>query len=285
MIDVAIRTDGIGKQYLLGARAQPYRTLRDSLAAWAYAPINAIRSRRRGGPRQAKEESFWAVKDLSIEIERGDVVGLIGSNGSGKSTLLKILSRITDPTCGEIEIRGRVGALLEVGAGFHPELSGRENIFLNGAILGLTQTETKRKFDEIVAFAEVEQFLDMPVKRYSSGMYMRLAFSVVAHLEPDVLLVDEVLAVGDAAFQKKCLTKLKALTRKTERTVIFVSGFCRVLSLDRTCTSLNSAMYFSTGSSRLTLPSSTSIISPAAVIGLDMEAIQKMASIQTDRAA
>lgn len=223
MIDVAIRTEGIGKQYLLGARAEPYRTLRDSLSAWASAPIRAIRSRLRGAKGPAKADTFWAVKNLSVEIERGDVVGLIGSNGSGKSTLLKILSRITDPTCGQIEIRGRVGALLEVGAGFHPELTGRENVFLNGAILGLTEAETKSRFDEIVAFAEVEQFLDMPVKRYSSGMYMRLAFSVVAHLEPDVLLVDEVLAVGDAAFQKKCLAKLKALTRKTERTVIFVS--------------------------------------------------------------
>jgi lipopolysaccharide transport system ATP-binding protein len=222
MAHAAIRTEGIGKQYLLGARAQPYRMLRDSLSAWAFAPIRAIRSRR-GGARPSKSERFWALKDLSFEIERGQVVGLIGNNGSGKSTLLKILSRITDPTCGRIEIRGRVGALLEVGAGFHPELSGRENIFLNGAILGLTQTETQRRFDEIVAFAEVERFLDMPVKRYSSGMYMRLAFSVVAHLGPDVLLVDEVLAVGDAAFQKKCLAKLRTLTREGERTVVFVS--------------------------------------------------------------
>jgi lipopolysaccharide transport system ATP-binding protein len=210
MAQAAIRAEGIGKQYLLRARAQPYRTLRDSLSAWAFA-------------RHAKSERFWALQDLSFEIERGDVVGLIGSNGSGKSTLLKILSRITDPTCGRIEILGRVGALLEVGAGFHPELSGRENIFLNGAILGLTQTETRRRFDEIVAFAEVERFLDMSVKRYSSGMYMRLAFSVVAHLGPDVLLVDEVLAVGDAAFQKKCLAKLRALTRGGDRTVVFVS--------------------------------------------------------------
>src|SRR5580658_8700238 len=222
MAYAAIRTEGIGKQYLLGARSQPYQTLRDSLSAWAFAPFRAIRSRR-AGARQSKSERFWALKDLSFEIERGDIVGLIGSNGSGKSTLLKILSRITDPTCGRIEIRGRVGALLEVGAGFHPELSGRENIFLNGAILGLTQADTKRRFDEIVAFAEVERFLDMPVKRYSSGMYMRLAFSVVAHLGPDVLLVDEVLAVGDAAFQKKCLAKLRALTREGDRTVVFVS--------------------------------------------------------------
>ncbi len=222
MADVVISIEEIGKRYLLGAHARQYRTIRETLSSLVHAPIRAIQARRRGEARH-KEESFWALNNLSFNIKRGDVVGLIGSNGSGKSTLLKILSRITEPTCGAVEVHGRVGALLEVGAGFHPELTGRENIFLNAAILGMTHGETQQRFDEIVSFAEVEQFLDVPVKRYSSGMYMRLAFSVAAHFEPDILLVDEVLAVGDAAFQKKCLTKLKALTRDSERTVVFVS--------------------------------------------------------------
>ncbi|MFM6781386.1 MAG: ABC transporter ATP-binding protein, partial [Dolichospermum sp.] len=167
-------------------------------------------------------EEFWALKDVSFEIKQGDRVGIIGRNGAGKSTLLKILSRITEPTKGSIKIKGRVASLLEVGTGFHPELTGRENIFLNGAILGMGKEEIKRKFDEIVAFAEVEKFLDTPVKRYSSGMYVRLAFAVAAHLEPEILIVDEVLAVGDAAFQKKCLGKMEDVG-KEGRTVIFVS--------------------------------------------------------------
>ena len=168
-------------------------------------------------------EDFWALKDVSFEVKRGEVVGIIGRNGAGKSTLLKILSRITEPSTGRVEIDGRVASLLEVGTGFHPELTGRENIFLNGAILGMSRAEIRRKFDEIVAFAEVEKFLDTPVKRYSSGMYVRLAFAVAAHLEPEILIVDEVLAVGDASFQKKCLGKMGDVAKKEGRTVLFVS--------------------------------------------------------------
>ncbi|MFM8004992.1 MAG: ABC transporter ATP-binding protein, partial [Dolichospermum sp.] len=167
-------------------------------------------------------EEFWALKDVSFDIKQGDRVGIIGRNGAGKSTLLKILSRITEPTTGSIKIKGRVASLLEVGTGFHPELTGRENIFLNGAILGMGKEEIKRKFDEIVAFAEVEKFLDTPVKRYSSGMYVRLAFAVAAHLEPEILIVDEVLAVGDAQFQKKCLGKMEDVSTREGRTVLFV---------------------------------------------------------------
>jgi len=168
-------------------------------------------------------EEFWALKDVSFEVKRGEVLGVIGRNGAGKSTLLKILSRITEPTRGRVTLRGRVASLLEVGTGFHPELTGRENIFLNGAILGMTRAEIKQKFDEIVAFAEVEKFLDTPVKHYSSGMYVRLAFAVAAHLEPEVLIVDEVLAVGDAEFQRKCLGKMEEVSRRGGRTVLFVS--------------------------------------------------------------
>ncbi len=172
---------------------------------------------------QTSEEDFWALKDVSFEVKQGEVVGIIGRNGAGKSTLLKILSRITEPTSGRVTLRGRVASLLEVGTGFHPELTGRENIFLNGAILGMTRAEVRSKFDEIVAFAEVEKFLDTPVKRYSSGMYVRLAFAVAAHLEPEILVVDEVLAVGDAQFQKKCLGKMQDVARGEGRTVLFVS--------------------------------------------------------------
>src|SRR5207237_781164 len=168
------------------------------------------------------QESFWALRDVSFEVKQGEVVGIIGRNGAGKSTLLKILSRITEPTEGRVRIRGRVASLLEVGTGFHPELTGRENVFLNGAVLGMSREEIRKRFDEIVAFAEVEQFLDTPVKRYSSGMYVRLAFAVAAHLEPEILIVDEVLAVGDATFQKKCLGKMSEVS-ESGRTILFVS--------------------------------------------------------------
>ena len=210
---VAIRAEGLSKQYRIG-KGPSYKTLRDSLTGLASA---AFRPWRRKTP-----ETIWALRDVSFEIEPGEVVGVIGRNGSGKSTLLKILSRITEPTEGRAEIHGRVGSLLEVGTGFHLELTGRENIFLSGAILGMRRAEIERKFDEIVEFAEVEKFIDTPVKHYSSGMYLRLAFAVAAHLEPEILLVDEVLAVGDAAFQTKCLGKMGDVAAEG-RTVLFVS--------------------------------------------------------------
>ncbi len=222
--DQAIRIRSLGKQYRLGIESAGvmyrYKSLRDSLGGLVRSPLKLARS-------MAKEplndtNSFWALKNVNFEVNKGEVIGIIGRNGAGKSTLLKILSRITKPTAGEIELHGRVGSLLEVGTGFHPELSGRENIFLNGAVLGMTGVEVKRKFDEIVAFSEIETFLDTPVKQYSSGMYTRLAFAVAAHLEPEILVVDEVLAVGDAEFQKKCLGKMKDVA-KHGRTVLFVS--------------------------------------------------------------
>ncbi len=212
-----ITAANISKQYQIGAREE-YSTLRETIVGAVRAPLDRLR--RRG--RSTADETVWALKDVSFEVGAGEVIGIIGRNGAGKSTLLKILSRITKPTTGEIDLYGRVGSLLEVGTGFHPELTGRENIFLNGAILGMLRAEIERKFDEIVAFAEVEKFLDTPVKRYSSGMYVRLAFAVAAHLEPEILIVDEVLAVGDASFQKKCLGKMGDVAREG-RTVLFVS--------------------------------------------------------------
>lgn len=212
---------GLSKKYRIRHETQRYRSLREELAA---AISGAIRKpfRRHGGAHHGTNEDFWALKDVNFTVEHGDRLGIIGRNGAGKSTLLKILSRITDPTEGRIEITGRVSSLLEVGTGFHPELSGRENIFLNGAILGMRADEVRRKFDQIVEFAEVERFLDTPVKRYSSGMYVRLAFAVAAHLEPDVLVVDEVLAVGDTQFQQKCLGRMEELS-KSGRTILFVT--------------------------------------------------------------
>jgi lipopolysaccharide transport system ATP-binding protein len=218
MNDVAIRAENLSKLYRLGKR-QLYRTLRDSLWDTFAAPF---RPRRPGASCSREPETFWALKDVSFELKHGEVIGIIGRNGAGKSTLLKLLSRITEPTEGHAEIHGRVGSLLEVGTGFHPELTGRENIFLNGAILGMRNAEVLRKFDEIVAFAEVERYIDTPVKHYSSGMYMRLAFAVAAYLEPEILVVDEVLAVGDSHFQKKCLGKMGEVARQG-RTVLFVS--------------------------------------------------------------
>ncbi len=226
MSDVVIRAEGLGKKYLIGHESQQerYTALRDVIGRTVKGFARSARDMMRGRQLIAGDEveEFWALKDVSFEIKRGDVVGIIGRNGAGKSTLLKILSRITEPSTGRVEIKGRVASLLEVGTGFHPELTGRENIFLNGAILGMSHGEIKRKFDEIVAFAEVEKFLDTPVKRYSSGMYVRLAFAVAAHLEPEILVVDEVLAVGDAEFQKKCLGKMKDVAGHG-RTVLFVS--------------------------------------------------------------
>ncbi|MDB5311161.1 MAG: transporter related protein [Gemmataceae bacterium] len=224
MGDVAIRVDGLGKQYHLGGPKEAYSTLRDQVRKWT-----SLRGLLRRAARAEARPPFWALKDVAFEVKSGEAVGVIGRNGAGKSTLLKILSRITEPTEGEVDIHGRVGSLLEVGTGFHPELSGRENIFLNGAVLGMRRAEIARKFDEIVAFAEVEKFIDTPVKHYSSGMYTRLAFAVAAHLEPEVLIVDEVLAVGDAQFQKKCLGKMNDVA-KGGRTVLFVSHNMQMVS-------------------------------------------------------
>lgn len=219
-----IQVKDLSKSFIISHEGQErYTALRDVVTNKAkklFSLSKPTNSLKKSG--SAKEE-FWALKDVSFEIEKGDRVGIIGRNGAGKSTLLKILSRITEPTSGEIRIKGRVASLLEVGTGFHPELTGRENIFLNGAILGMSRAEIRKKFDEIVAFAEVEKFLDTPVKRYSSGMYVRLAFAVAAHLEPEILVVDEVLAVGDAQFQKKCLGKMEDVSKNEGRTVLFVS--------------------------------------------------------------
>lgn len=221
MSDTVIRVENLGKKYIIGHQKQErYTALRDVITNKVKS-IGSLINPKAKNENPAFEE-FWALKDVSFDIKQGDRVGIIGRNGAGKSTLLKILSRITEPTKGSIKIKGRVASLLEVGTGFHPELTGRENIFLNGAILGMGKEEIKRKFDEIVAFAEVEKFLDTPVKRYSSGMYVRLAFAVAAHLEPEILIVDEVLAVGDVKFQKKCLGKMEDVG-KEGRTILFVS--------------------------------------------------------------
>lgn len=217
--DLSILVQGIGKRYKIGASQQRADTLRDMITSQAQRIGSSLRGRRN---RNNEADQIWALRDVSFEVKRGQALGIIGRNGAGKSTLLKVLSRVTDPTEGYGEMRGRVGSLLEVGTGFHPELSGRENIFLNGAILGMHKKEIEARFDEIVAFSEVEKFIDTPVKRYSSGMYLRLAFAVAAHLEPEILVVDEVLAVGDADFQRKCLGKMGDVAN-SGRTVLFVS--------------------------------------------------------------
>jgi lipopolysaccharide transport system ATP-binding protein len=222
MSDIAIRVEELGKLYRIGALRNAHDTLRDAVAAGLRTPFLRLRKVLRGEPPTPSTEDLWALKDVSFDIRHGEAVAIIGQNGAGKSTLLKILSRITDPTTGFADVYGRVGSLLEVGTGFHPELTGRENIYLNGNILGMRKAEIRRKFDDIVAFAELEKFVDTPVKHYSSGMYVRLAFAVAAHMEPDILLVDEVLAVGDAAFQKRCLGKMNDVTEQG-RTVLFVS--------------------------------------------------------------
>jgi lipopolysaccharide transport system ATP-binding protein len=229
MTDTVITVENLSKAYLVGhiseRRFHYYTALRDVVTHGVqdFARKAADMLRGRQIVQGDEIEEFWALKDVSFEVKQGEVIGIIGRNGAGKSTLLKILSRITEPTRGRIMLRGRVASLLEVGTGFHPELTGRENIFLNGAILGMTQSEIRRKFDEIVAFAEIEKFLDTPVKRYSSGMYVRLAFAVAAHLEPEILIIDEVLAVGDAEFQRKCLGKMQDVASREGRTILFVS--------------------------------------------------------------
>lgn len=224
MDNIAIRVEGLSKQYHIGRQQPSYETLREALSRLFTAPFvkanNILRGQASGA--SGLDEKIWALRDVSFEVQHGEVLGIIGRNGAGKSTLLKILSRITEPTAGYADIFGRIGSLLEVGTGFHPELTGRENIYLNGAILGMKRTEIANKFDDIVSFAEVEKFVDTPVKHYSSGMYLRLAFAVAAHLEPEILVVDEVLAVGDAAFQKKCLGKMSEVAQEG-RTVLLVS--------------------------------------------------------------
>ncbi|MBN1667045.1 MAG: ABC transporter ATP-binding protein [Anaerolineales bacterium] len=220
MSNIAIRVSNLGKQYRIGVAPESYKTLRDTIVDTVTWPVRRLRQNL--PPGSNSKDTIWALRDVSFHVERGKVLGVIGRNGAGKSTLLKVLSRVTEPSAGEVELCGRVGSLLEVGTGFHPELTGRENIFLNGAILGMRRTEIERKFDEIVDFSGVDRFIDTPVKRYSSGMYLRLAFAVAAHLEPEILVVDEVLAVGDAEFQRKCMGKMSDVAQEG-RTVLFVS--------------------------------------------------------------
>ncbi|HEX8697743.1 MAG TPA: ABC transporter ATP-binding protein, partial [Myxococcaceae bacterium] len=238
MSNFAVRAEHLGKQYRIGARAEPYKTVRESLLRALAAPVRrAARILKPGGQADAASagELVWALRDVSFEVKHGEVLGIIGQNGAGKSTLLKVLSRITPPTVGRAEVHGRVGSLLEVGTGFHPELTGRENIYLNGAFLGMDRAYIVRRMDEIVEFSGVGKFLDTPVKRYSSGMYLRLAFAVAAHLEPEVLIVDEVLAVGDTAFQQKCVDRMSTVAGEG-RTVLFVShNMTAVQSLCNRC--------------------------------------------------
>lgn len=254
-MNTVIRVENLSKKYIIGhQRQRPYSTLRDNLSNNVRGLFKKILNPSSYELRAtSSSEDFWALKDVSFEIKQGDRVGIIGRNGAGKSTLLKILSRITEPTSGKISIKGRVSSLLEVGTGFHPELTGRENIFLNGAVLGMSRSDIKKKFDEIVAFAEVEKFLDTPVKHYSSGMYVRLAFAVAAHLEPEILIVDEVLAVGDIQFQKKCLGKMEEVGRDG-RTVLFVShNMATISSLCKKGMLLNEGriLYFGEASSAI----------------------------------
>jgi len=248
--DTVIKVENLSKQYRIGAH-EGYKTFRETLVDTVKVPFQRLSSLL-SAPRSklsSPDDTIWALKDVSFEVKRGEVVGIIGRNGAGKSTLLKILSRITEPTKGRVELKGRIGSLLEVGTGFHPELTGHENVYLYGAILGMDRWEVTRKFDEIVAFAEIEKFIDTPVKRYSSGMYMRLAFAVAAHMETEILLVDEVLAVGDAAFQKKCLGKMGDVS-KEGRTVLFVShNMAAVQSLCRQAIWLNDGRIVGQGES------------------------------------
>ena len=231
--DVVIKVENLSKQYRIGAH-EGYKTFRETLVDTVKVPFQRLSSLL-SAPRSklsSQDDTIWALKNVSFEVQQGEVIGIIGRNGAGKSTLLKILSKITEPTEGRVELRGRIGSLLEVGTGFHPELTGHENVYLYGAILGMDRWEVTRKFDEIIAFAEIEKFIDTPVKRYSSGMYMRLAFAVAAHMETEILLVDEVLAVGDAAFQKKCLGKMGDVSKKG-RTVLFVSH--NMIAIEHLC--------------------------------------------------
>ena len=287
MSDIAIKVENLGKMYRIGEKQERYNTFRDTLNNIITAPFRRLRNI---GKPAKPDELIWALKDVSFEVKHGEVIGIIGRNGAGKSTLLKILSQITEPTEGQVTIYGRVGSLLEVGTGFHPELTGRENIYLNGAILGMSKVEINRKFDEIVDFAEIEKFMDTQVKHYSSGMYMRLAFAVAAHLEPEILLVDEVLAVGDAAFQKKCLGKMEGVA-KEGRTVLFVShniaaisSLCintiilnsgRIMKEGKTEEVIESYVLSLTGSSKLSLRNRKDRVGSGKALIVDMYLINK----------
>jgi lipopolysaccharide transport system ATP-binding protein len=279
MNDVAICIENLGKQYHIGKKRKKYETLRDTLTDAFVAPFRRVSKLLHGQASGAAEldEAIWVLKDISLEIKHGEAVGVIGPNGAGKSTLLKILSRITEPTTGFVEIRGRVGALLEVGTGFHPELTGRENIYLNGAILGMKRVEIDHKFDEIVAFSGIERFIDTPVKHYSSGMYLRLAFAVAAHLEPEILLVDEVLAVGDAAFQKKCIGKMGKVAQEG-RTVLFVSH--NMGAITQLC---ERAIWLENGRIKLTGPS-TEVVAAYLSSGTEGQTIWRPSSAPPDGA-
>ncbi len=257
-----IEVRNLGKKYDIAHMRGGYIALRDVIANIARRPFSYLKHKAKRTVGLEKKEEFWALKNIDFTVNKGEVVGIIGPNGAGKSTLLKILSQITPPSEGEVVLRGRVGSLLEVGTGFHPELTGRENIFLNGAILGMKKHEIANKFDEIVAFAGIEKFLDTPVKYYSSGMYVRLAFSVAAHMEPDILLVDEVLAVGDAEFQKKCLGKMDEITRKDGRTILFVShNIAAVQSLCTRAILLKNGRVVDSGDTRKVISTYNGIIS------------------------
>ena len=285
MSEIAIAVENLSKQYLIEHKhgTQSYRrytALREVIAEHVRKlACDALTTLRRQQAFRARNvEEFWALRDVSFEVHQGGVLGIIGRNGAGKSTLLKILSRVTEPTAGRVTLRGRVASLLEVGTGFHPELTGRENIYLNGAILGMTRAEIRRKFDEIVAFAEVEKFLDTPVKRYSSGMYVRLAFAVAAHLEPEILVVDEVLAVGDAEFQKKCLGKISDVARES-RTVLFVShNMGAIRTLTNQCLLLDRGQILARGDTEFVVQEYLSNLLDAKALALrsnDLEAFRR----------
>ncbi len=269
MPEIVIRAERLGKQYRIGGRQERYRTLREALVDVTAAPVRRARAVLRGEASVDKSETIWALRDVSFEVKHGEAVGIIGRNGAGKSTLLKILSRITEPTTGYADVYGRIGSLLEVGTGFHPELTGRENIYLNGAILGMRRSEIDRKFDEIVAFAEVEKFVDTAVKHYSSGMYLRLAFAVAAHLEPEILLVDEVLAVGDAVFQRKCVSKMSDVANEG-RAVLFVShNMGAIASLCKLAMVIESGRVVNIGESSEMISHYIQIVQSGASLALD----------------
>ena len=251
MSNSIIEVKNLGKKYNIAHQRGGYVALRDVLTNILKNPFRFAKQKAKKSLGLGTKEEFWALNDINFEVNKGEIIGIIGRNGAGKSTLLKILSKITPPTTGEIKINGRVGSLLEVGTGFHPELTGRENIFLNGAILGMTRHEIAKKFDQIVEFSGIEKFLDTPVKYYSSGMYVRLAFSVAAHMEPDILIVDEVLAVGDAEFQKKCLGKMEEVTKQNGRTILFVShNMSAIEKLCNRCILLDSGNIIKEGRSK-----------------------------------